>query len=196
MASSYYSAYLNFKGWRLKERVVMAGLEADQEVLEARNKWRDAIGTDAEEELRTAFFKKREEFATARRDDWNNPKWNQTYDYHRRGFKKEVMETLLNGEIMLTSEDDFIERLRMDIAERDGDYTDDLLKKWYSEYKREWNKAYPDRIIGRCPRKGKWAELFKNRTREEIMTMIRGLDVSKQMKNDLRKRYVKDIEDL
>lgn len=189
MASAYCSSSLNYKAWRLKQRVVESGAKADPLVVKARDEWRDSIGTDSEKELRTAFFKARDKFAYRRAVDWSNPIYNQPYDYHRRGFRSEVMKMLMDGEVKLNGEKEFVERMRLDISSEDGEYTDKVLSNWFKEYRRQWNATYPDNPIGRKIHKSRYDEIFKDMSKEEISAWIDNADIHRQMKKKLRRRY-------
>jgi len=193
MASAYYYSSLNYPSWRLKQRVMMAGLAADDDVIEARNKWRDAIGTPDEDEMRDNFFKVREQFAQARRDEWRDDKWNQPYDYHRKGFKTEIITMLLNGEVKIEDEDGFLDRMRLDICEEDGSFSDELIRNWFKDYRREWNSKYPENPIGRKHHKqhrSDYDEMFRDMTKEEIREWIDNADIHRQTKKRLRNRYL------
>ena len=128
----------------------------------------------------------------ARLDEANKIKF--PYDYHRRGFKQEVMDILLNGQIKLETKDDFKERLRShDITVgKDGEYSDDILDSWFYQYRAEKNKQNPNDPIGRKQHKkhkSKYDELFKNMTKEQIAEYINSSDLSPNMKSRLRKEH-------
>lgn len=189
IARSFEVAGKKFPIWRQEQRLALT--TPSPEVMEARNKWRD---TGLEEDM-IEFFRIRNADILKRWEEAKSPIYNSPYDYHKRGVKQNLFRTLMDGEIKIESPTAFVERMRLDIIpQEDGQFSDDLLKKWYVQYKTLWNKTYPENTIGRKSRRGKWAEMFNGKTTEEVQVIIKTLDISKQMKQDLMKRYVKNTD--
>ena len=187
LASSYGYAWLGYRRWRawqkLKKTVV------NHRVLELRDKWRQ---TKSHDDM-TAYFVELNQDITARMKAGEETKC--PYDYHRRGFKTEIMEQLLNGEVRLDSPTEFIERLRkFDITpSKDGEFTDELLTSWFYQYRAEWNKTHEDDQIGRKQHKkhsSKYDDMFKGKSKEEIANIINSMAISPSRKSRLRSRYV------
>lgn len=184
MARSFMSAWMNYQGWRFNQRLMKVNVSP--KVIQARNKWRDT----KDEQDRDEFFKELGKDLKARWNEAQKPEYDCPYDFHRRGFKAEVFNILMNGAIKIDNPEDFVKRLRMDIVpSTDGEYSEELLKKWHIQYKTMWNKEHPENPIGRKAKKGKWSEIFKDKSQDEISDIIKNLDVSKQMKYKLKEQY-------
>ena len=182
MATSFMGGWTRFTRWRAIQRLMRTNVGV--KVLEARDKWR----ASHDQADRIEFLHLLNEDLKERMVEAQDPKYNQPFDYHRRGFKKEVFDILLNGEVKLSTPKEFIERLRTDIVPAsDGEYSDEFLSKWYVEYKTEWNKTYPEDTIGRKTHKSKYLELFKNMDKEEAMEWIQSSDLHRQQKKRLMK---------
>lgn len=184
MARSFISAWLNYRSWRSIQRLMKVNV--NPKVIEARNRWRDT----KDEYDRGEFYRELNKDIMERLKESQKPEYDCPYDFHRRGFKAEVFSILMNGEIKIETPEDFISRMRIDIVpSSDGEYSDDLLRKWYVQYKTMWNREYPENPIGRKSKKGKWAELFKGKSQDEINEIIDSLEISKQMKYKLKEQY-------
>lgn len=186
MARAFMSAWNNYPTWRMRQKLL--DTTVSPKVVEARNRWRDTKST----EDRNNYFEELNKDVKARWDQADKIKF--PYDYHRRGFKQEVMDILLNGRIKLDTKEDFKARLRsQDITvKKDGDYSDDILDSWFYQYRAEWNKQNPEDPIGRKPHKqhkSKYDELFKDMSKEEIAEYINNSDISPNMKSRLRKEH-------
>lgn len=185
IATAFMSAWNNYTTWRMRQK--LKDTTINPKVIELRNKWRDTKDT----EDRNNYFKELNNDIKAR---WDEAKKIQfPYDYHRRGFKQEVMDILLNGHIKLENKEQFKERLRShDITiEKDGEYSDEILDTWFYQYRAEWNKQNPEDPIGRKQHKSKYAEIFKDMDIEEIEDYINHLDIKPSMKTKLRGKYAK-----
>lgn len=189
MSRSFASAWGKFIYWRTTQKLL--NVNVDEKVIEARDRYRDS-GLD---EDRDNFFRLQQQDLKRRWNDANLPQYNQPYDYHRKGAKQEIFDVLIKGEIKLENEHDFIERMNLDLTMNDGEYSKEFLSRWYVQYKTEWNKTYPENKIGRVQRKGKWSEMFKDKTKEEIADIIDNLEVSKQMRHKLRTQYLNQTND-
>ena len=189
IATAFMSAWNNYATWRARQKLLDTTI--DPKVIELRNKWRDTKDTYD----RNNYFTALNNDIKGRLDEANKIKF--PYDYHRRGFKQEVMDILLKGQIKLDTKEDFKERLRShDITvEKDGEYSDDILDSWFYQYRAEWNKQNPNDQIGRKKHKkhkkhkSKYNELFKDMTKEQIAEYINTSDLSPNMKSRLRKEY-------
>lgn len=183
IARAFTRAWRNYPTWRIRQK--LRKTLVNLKVLELRNVWRDTRTPEA----RTAYFVELNKDLLARWEEGKKIKF--PYDYHRRGFKQEVMAILLNGYIKLNTPQEFIERLKCDITPRkDGDYTDDLLTTWFQQYRAEWNSLHPDDPIGRKRKQSKYAELFKDMDEDEIADYIDKSDLHRQMKKKLREKYL------
>lgn len=130
---------------------------------------------------------------TIKEQGYDKPEYNQPYDYHRKKAKQEIFDILINGEIKLDSEQDFLDRMKLDLTMNDGEYSKEFLSRWYVQYKTEWNKTYPDNKIERKQHKqhkSKYDEMFKDKTKEEITQLLDNLDIDKGLKSRLKKKYV------
>lgn len=182
MARSFISAWLNYRSWRSTQRLMKVNV--NPKVIEARNRWRDT----KEEVDRDEFYRELNKDIMERLKESQKPEYDCPYDFHRRGFKAEVFSILMNGEVKIETPEDFISRMRIDIVpSSDGEYSDNLLRKWYVQYKTMWNRKYPENPIGR--KSSKWTEMFKGKSQDEINEIIDSLEISKQMKYKLRKQY-------
>lgn len=182
LASSYGYAWLGYRRWRawqkLKKTVV------NHRVLELRDKWRQSKSHDD----MTAYFVELNQDIQARMKAGEETKC--PYDYHRRGFKGEIMEQLLNGEVRLDTPTEFIERLRkFDITpSKDGEFTDELLTSWFYQYRAEWNRTHEGDQIGRKSRSSKYDDIFNSMTKEEALAWIESSDLHRQQKKRLKER--------
>ena len=184
VARAFMSAWNNYGTWRLRQK--LRKTTTDEHVIELRNKWRDS----RDNADFVDYCKALEKDMKRRMKEVESLKF--PFDYHRRGFKKEVMETLLNGNVKLNNPQEFIERLRkFDISPRkDGEFTDKLLTSWFYQYRAEWNKLNEENHIGRKSKKSKYAELFKDMTKEEIEFWIDDSDLHRQMKKKLKEKFL------
>ena len=184
MARSFMSAWMNYRSWRCCQRLMKTNV--NPKVIEARNRWRDT----KDEYDRDEFYRELNKDIMERLKESQKPEYDCPYDFHRRGFKAEVFSILMNGEIKIETPEDFVSRMRIDIVpSSDGEYSDELLKKWHVQYKTMWNREYPENPIGRKSRRDKWNAKFQGKSKDEINEIIDGLEVSKQMKYKLRTQY-------
>ena len=128
------------------------------------------------------------------------------YTYRKKGLKKwlvnvanvdltkEELELFGFEPARLKDEKDWLEWCQNILGTRKDDLNDvseEDLKKWYKDYKREYNKKWGvlEGTIRKDHKqhKSKWSEMFSGKTKEEITDIIDHLEVSKQMKYKLRK---------
>lgn len=182
IARSFMSAWLNYKQWRIRQKLVKTTV--NPKVTALRNLWRDTKS----DEYRDQYFVELNKDLKARWNEGNKLKF--PFDYHQKGFKDTIMKILIPGGIKLNTSDEFIERLRTkDITSQDGHYSDETLIRWFYEYKTEWNKTYVGDHIGRKQHKSKYDELFQTMTKEQIAEYINKSCISPNMKSRLRKEY-------
>ena len=125
------------------------------------------------------------------------------YTYTRKGLKKhvisicvgfedEIMDNILKLERRMEKPEDWLAFCKSTINENDGEITDETLLSWYKDYKREWNKKWSDSKIHKQHKqhKSKYAEIFKDMSKEEIAQWIKTSDIHDQTKSRLRKKYL------
>lgn len=186
MSRAIDKAASTFMEWRTREKLKKT--LSDPKVLEARDKWRRT--RDGEDgklyfQLREEDFKKR----------MGNPP-SMPYAYRRRGLKKEMVLRALNRLVLLPTVADWIEWVKTNLTKQDGVVDDEVIGNWYREYREKWNETHETDKIQQKQRKSKWSEIFKGKSYKEIEATINGLDISKQMKYKLRKRFLYDFNDI
>lgn len=186
MASAFMNAWNAYKWWRVRQKMLKTIV--NHRVYELRDIWRQS---HSNEDFK-AYVVELNKDIMARYNEAKNTK--MPYDYHRFGFKKEIIEgVLVPGQIKLNSPSEFMSRMRLEIVVmKDGNYSDKLLTQWFYQYRALWNKTYPQDAIGRKehkPHKSKYDELFKDMTREQIAEYINTSDLSPNMKSRLRKEH-------
>ena len=76
-----------------------------------------------------------------------------------------------------------------------NDVSDDDIRRWYKDYRREYNAKWGNldgRIDNRAGKKNsKYDELFKDKSNDEITNIIANLELTKQMKYKLRSKYLR-----
>lgn len=180
MSRAIDKAISTFKEWRTREKLKIT--LSDPKVLEAREKWKRTKDKEDGE----AYFKLREEDFKKR---MANPP-SMPYVYRRRGLKKEMVLRALNRLVKLTTIEDWIEWVKMNLMKQDGVVDDEVIGSWYREYRERWNETHETNKIHNKQHKSKWSEIFKGKSYKEIEEIIDGLDISKQMKYKLRKQYL------
>lgn len=195
IAKSFEVAALSFPRWRHEQR--LAKTPMSQNVIAARDKWRDS---GLEEDM-IEFFKVRNKDIMERWEEAKTSEYNSPYDYHRRGFKAEVFKMLMDGEIKIETPEEFVDRMRMDIVpSSDGEYSDELLKKWHVQYKTMWNKEHPEDKLRKKHKQYKryvqkrtsmkYDKMFKDMTLSDRKEWIESSDLHRQTKKRLLERYV------
>lgn len=187
MARAFMWAWNGHRWWRVRQKMLRTVV--NPKVLELRNKWKMTHDND---DFRKYCIELDKDIK-ARIVEADTIKWG--YDYHRWGFKKEIIDdTLIPGQVKLNSPDEFIGRMRMEIVtKKDGVYTDKLLTEWFYQYRAKWNSTYPENPIGRKQHKSKYEELFKGMSKDEISDTISKLQIHPNMKSRLRNKYGVEI---
>lgn len=180
MSRAIVKATSTYKEWRTREKLKRT--LSDPKVLEAREKWkrtRDGEDGKAYFQLREADFKKR----------MDNPP-STPYAYRRRGLKKEMVRDALNRLEAISTVQDWVAWVKMNLTKRDGVVNDDVIASWYRDYREKWNETHNASKIQCKKHKSKWSDLFQGMSLGEIEAYINGLEISKQMKYKLRKQYL------
>lgn len=135
---------------------------------------------------------------------------NMPYVFTKKGLKKWLisvatldlpLEELLDfglEPVKLKNENDWIQWCCSMLGNRKDELNEvpeESLEKWYKDYQREWNRKFGN-LEGKLRKqhkqhKSKWDEIFKNKTKEEIESII-SEQKSKQTRLYLRKKYLKD----
>ena len=180
MSRAIVKAISTYKEWRTREKLKRT--LSDPKVLEAREKWkRTRDGEDGK-----AYFQLREEDFKKRMS--NPPK--MPYAYRRRGLKKEMVRDALNRLEAISTVQDWVAWVKMNLTKRDGVVDDDVIASWYRDYREKWNETHNASRIQCKKHKSKWYDLFQGKSLGEIEAYINGLEISKQMKYKLRKQYL------
>ena len=180
MARSIVKATSTYKDWRTREKLKIT--LSDPKVIEAREKWkRTKDGEDGK-----AYFQLREEDFKKRMS--NPPK--MPYAYRRRGLKKEMVRDALYRLEAISTVQDWVTWVKMNLTKRDGVVNDDVIASWYRDYREKWNETHNASKIQCKKHKSKWYDLFQGKSLGEIEAYINGLEISKQMKYKLRKQYL------
>ena len=180
MSRAIVKATSTYKEWRTREKLKRT--LSDPKVLEAREKWkRTRNGEDGKAyfQLREADFKKRM---------GNPPKL--PYAYRRRGLKKAMVRDALNRLEAISTVQDWVAWVKMNLTKRDGVVNDDVIASWYRDYREKWNETHNASKIQCKKHKSKWSDLFQGMSLGEIEAYINGLEISKQMKYKLRKQHL------
>ena len=128
------------------------------------------------------------------------------FKYVRRGLKKEMVEKALNEGTPMSMEM-FVDFTIEQATKQDGLIEEDKVMKWYRYYQSKFNKnqkilkgdAIYEKLEGYVLKNGKvrksskardkYAEMFKNKTSEQILDIIAKLDVSRARKSQLRREW-------
>ena len=124
------------------------------------------------------------------------------YTYTKRGVKKWLIEYASVMGLKFVSQEEWIDWSygAMNTKSGLGEVTEEMLSRWYADYKREFNKYWNINKLknintrqdgDRIHNKSKWSEIFKGKSKDEIADIIKNSDLSKQMKYKLRKDYLK-----
>lgn len=126
------------------------------------------------------------------------------YTYRKKGLKKwlinvanvdlskEELEEFGFEPMRLKDEQDWVEWCLNTLGTRHDDMNDvseDDLKKWYKDYKREYNRKWGC-LEGKIDKKMKYNILFQNMTKDEISKWIETSDLHRQTKKRLREKYL------
>jgi hypothetical protein len=74
-----------------------------------------------------------------------------------------------------------------------NDVSENEIRKWYRDYRREYNLKWGttdtkiDKRTGK--KKSKYDELFNGKSKEEISDLIASMDISRGRKSQLRREY-------
>lgn len=131
------------------------------------------------------------------------------YTYRKRGLKKWLISVanldLSEEELAfldlepkrLKDADEWVKWCMETLNARQDDLNDvseDDLKKWYRDYRREYNAKWgllDDKIDKRTGKKSsKYDELFNGKSKEEISDLIDKMDISRGRKSQLRKEWL------
>lgn len=125
------------------------------------------------------------------------------YTYRKKGLKKwlicvanvdltkEELEEFGFEPVRLKDEKDWVGWCHNMLGTRNDDLNDvseDDLKKWYKDYKREYNRKWGIMEV-KIDKRNKYAEMFKNKTPDQISALIEKQPISRIMKYRLRKKY-------
>lgn len=180
MSRAIVKATSTYKDWRTREKLKRT-LSAPK-VIEAREKWKRT----KDKEDGKLYFQLREEDFKKRMD---NPP-STPYAYRRRGLKKEMVRDALNRLEAISTVQDWVAWVKMNLTKRDGVVNDDVIASWYRDYREKWNETHNASKIQCKKHKSKWSDLFQGMSLGEIEAYINGLEISKQMKYKLRKQYL------
>ena len=131
------------------------------------------------------------------------------YTYRKRGLKKWLISVAnldLSDEELdfygfepkrLKDADEWVDWCMETLNSRQDDLNDvsvDDLKKWYPDYRKEYNAKWGttdtkiDKRTGK--KKSKYAELFNGKSKEEISDLIDSMEISRGRKSQLRKEWL------
>ena len=109
------------------------------------------------------------------------------YAYIKKGTKKHLIEEALISRKQFNNEEEWIDWAIRKIDVEDGEIDEDKLKMWFRFWRSEYNKQNNKTVRkSRCSKYD-----FTGMNKEEIENTIKNLSVSKQMKSNLRRKWLK-----
>ena len=187
MARAFMYAWKSYKWWRIRQKLFKTVV--NDGVLELRRVWRESRSNEDYK----AYCIELNKDIEARYEEAKKIEF--PYDYHRKGFKMELIDQILvPGHVKLNDPKEFIEKMRQNInVKKDGQYSDKILTSWFYEYRKKFNDTYPDDQIGRKQHSSKYSDMFNGKSQDEISDIISKLEIHTNMKSRLRKQYGVEI---
>ena len=208
---SIVKAAQNFNKFRMRMKLKSLEMEWNPPYREILRKY-----TETKDKAYLAdYMKQRNEWMKRNMAEANKVK--MPYVYRKRGLKKWLISTatldvdgdieLFGDPVRMENEAEWIEWANNMLNQRQDDMNDvseEDLSKWFKDYQREYNRKFckdeMTRVIyGQTEKihkkhkqhKSKWDKEFSGLTSDEIEDKISALTISKQMKSQLRRRYLK-----
>lgn len=201
MAKKMLKTYQTFKVWRLEQKTLLTMAEdpnLNSEWMKARKELSLTMDFKAYYAIKEQLLNKVGTTAVQRQFP---------YVYVRRGLKKEMIDNALN-EITPMSMEQFVEWAMEKVTSQDGLIEEEKVRKWYRDYQAKFNKnqkigtgdeMIDNGLIGYVLKNGKvrksskardrYAEMFKDKTPEEIREIISKMDISRARKSQLRREW-------
>lgn len=200
MAKTILTKYQTYRTWRLEQKCLMT-IE-DDDIL--NSEWKEARKQLSLTMDFKAYYAIKERLlnevgTTAKQRQF-------PYIYVRRGLKKEMIEKALNKGNPMSMEQ-FVDFTMDKATQKDGLIEEEKVRKWYRDYQSRFNKnqnihlenaIYGD-MTGYVLKNGKvrksskarnrYAEMFKDKTPEQILEIISQMDISRARKSQLRREW-------
>jgi len=201
MAKKMLKTCETFKLWRLEQKILMTITEdpnLNSEWIEARKQLSITMDFPAYYAIKKELMEKVREEALKRQFP---------YIYVRRGLKKDMIDNALN-EITPMSMEQFVDFTMNKVTAQDGLIEEEKVRKWYRDYQSRFNKNQKmgtgDEMIDKCligyvlkngkvrkssKARERYAEMFKDKTPDEIRELISKMDISRARKSQLRREW-------